>query len=188
MLAIELAGRTGLPTDLQDERLSSREAQERLALRQRDWRKRKDRLDAAAAAVVREQGFQRVITALMSMTWSRADASSRVKDTTLMRRGVYRYQCGLTIGSMVYGDWFGSSLSEGATLGAFDMGGRLAACAAVWPLATAPATSGRERIGSRSPCRRSSAKRLLHWHKNGSRATRLTLRGGPSHPAWFKVS
>ncbi len=52
MLAIELAGRTGLPTDLQDERLSSREAQERLALRQRDWRKRKDRLDAAAAAVV----------------------------------------------------------------------------------------------------------------------------------------
>ena len=52
MFAIELAGRTGLPTDLQDERLSSREAEERLALRQRDWRKRKDRLDAAAAAVV----------------------------------------------------------------------------------------------------------------------------------------
>jgi putative Holliday junction resolvase len=51
-LAIDLAGRTGLPVDLQDERLSSREAEERLAVRQRDWRKRKDRLDAAAAAVL----------------------------------------------------------------------------------------------------------------------------------------
>ena len=52
LLAVELAGRTGLPVDLQDERLSSREAQERLALRQRDWRKRKAQLDAAAAAVM----------------------------------------------------------------------------------------------------------------------------------------
>jgi putative Holliday junction resolvase len=51
-LAAELASRTGLPIDLQDERLSSREAEERLAMRQRDWRKRKDRLDAAAAAIV----------------------------------------------------------------------------------------------------------------------------------------
>ena len=46
------AARTGLPIDLQDERLTSREAEERLALRERDWRKRKDRLDAAAAAVM----------------------------------------------------------------------------------------------------------------------------------------
>ena len=52
LFAAELAGRTGLPIDLQDERLSSREAEERLAVRQRDWRKRKERLDAAAAAVV----------------------------------------------------------------------------------------------------------------------------------------
>jgi putative Holliday junction resolvase len=37
---------------LQDERLSSREAEGRLALRERDWRKRKLRLDAAAAAVI----------------------------------------------------------------------------------------------------------------------------------------
>jgi putative Holliday junction resolvase len=37
---------------LQDERLSSREAEERLALRERDWRVRKARLDAAAAAVI----------------------------------------------------------------------------------------------------------------------------------------
>jgi putative Holliday junction resolvase len=51
-LALDLARRTGLPVDLQDERLSSREAEERLAVRQRDWRKRKDRLDAAAAAIL----------------------------------------------------------------------------------------------------------------------------------------
>ena len=43
---------TGLPVVLQDERLSSREAESRLALRERDWRKRKARLDAAAAAVI----------------------------------------------------------------------------------------------------------------------------------------
>lgn len=48
--ALEL--RSGLPIELQDERLSSREAEERLALRERDWRKRKTRLDAAAAAIV----------------------------------------------------------------------------------------------------------------------------------------
>ena len=52
MFAEALASRTGLPIDLQDERLSSREAEERLALRERDWRKRKARLDAAAAAIV----------------------------------------------------------------------------------------------------------------------------------------
>ena len=50
--AAALASRSGLPVELQDERLSSREAEERLALRERDWRKRKARLDAAAAAVV----------------------------------------------------------------------------------------------------------------------------------------
>jgi putative Holliday junction resolvase len=43
---------TGLPVVLQDERLTSREAESRLALRERDWRKRKARLDAAAAAVI----------------------------------------------------------------------------------------------------------------------------------------
>jgi putative Holliday junction resolvase len=36
----------------QDERLSSHEAESRLSLRERDWRKRKARLDAAAAAVI----------------------------------------------------------------------------------------------------------------------------------------
>jgi putative holliday junction resolvase len=44
--------RTALPVHLQDERLSSREAESRLAVRERDWRKRKLKLDAAAAAVI----------------------------------------------------------------------------------------------------------------------------------------
>ncbi len=48
--AIGLA--TALPVVLQDERLSSHEAESRLALKERDWRKRKSKLDAAAAAVV----------------------------------------------------------------------------------------------------------------------------------------
>jgi putative pre-16S rRNA nuclease len=47
-----LRAATGLTVVTQDERLSSREAEARLALGERDWRKRKARLDAAAAAVI----------------------------------------------------------------------------------------------------------------------------------------
>ena len=43
--------RMGLPVALYDERLTSVEAEQRLAVGERDWRKRKARLDAAAAAV-----------------------------------------------------------------------------------------------------------------------------------------
>ena len=43
---------TSLPVTLQDERLSSREAESRLAIFDKDWRSRKKRLDAAAAAVI----------------------------------------------------------------------------------------------------------------------------------------
>jgi putative Holliday junction resolvase len=50
--ARELGIRTSLPVALQDERLSSREAESRLAVRDKDWRSRKARLDAAAAAVI----------------------------------------------------------------------------------------------------------------------------------------
>ena len=52
LMADALARRTGLPIVFQDERLSSREAEQRLALRERDWRKRKARLDATAAAII----------------------------------------------------------------------------------------------------------------------------------------
>jgi putative Holliday junction resolvase len=41
-----------LPVVLQDERLSSREAESLLARTERDWRRRKPLLDAAAAAVI----------------------------------------------------------------------------------------------------------------------------------------
>ena len=50
--ATQLAEATRLPVVLQDERLTSREAESRLALREKDWRARKERLDAAAAAVI----------------------------------------------------------------------------------------------------------------------------------------
>ena len=40
-----------LPVETEDERLTSREAESRLAIRERDWRARKKKLDAAAAAV-----------------------------------------------------------------------------------------------------------------------------------------
>lgn len=50
--AEQVRAATGMPVVLQDERLTSVEAESRLALREKDWRVRKQRLDAAAAAVL----------------------------------------------------------------------------------------------------------------------------------------
>lgn len=50
--AASLQARTGLPVVLQDERLTSHEAESRLAVREKDWRARKAKLDAAAAAII----------------------------------------------------------------------------------------------------------------------------------------
>jgi putative Holliday junction resolvase len=50
--ATALRNRIALPVVLQDERLTSREAESRLALREKDWRARKKQLDAAAAAII----------------------------------------------------------------------------------------------------------------------------------------
>lgn len=50
--AAELERLTALPVAFQDERLTSREAESRLAIREKDWRTRKAKLDAAAAAVI----------------------------------------------------------------------------------------------------------------------------------------
>jgi putative holliday junction resolvase len=47
-----LSARLTIPVFTCDERLSSREAEERLSVREKDWRKRKLKLDAAAAAVI----------------------------------------------------------------------------------------------------------------------------------------
>jgi putative Holliday junction resolvase len=50
--AAQLGARTSLPVALQDERLTSREAESRLAVRQKDWRRRKQQIDAMAAAII----------------------------------------------------------------------------------------------------------------------------------------
>ena len=50
--AAELGRLTELPVTLQDERLTSREAESRLAVREKNWRARKAKLDAAAAAII----------------------------------------------------------------------------------------------------------------------------------------
>lgn len=50
--ARSLEAQIDVPVVLQDERLSSTEAESRLARREKDWRKRKQQLDAAAAAVI----------------------------------------------------------------------------------------------------------------------------------------
>jgi putative Holliday junction resolvase len=47
-----LASETGLPVNFQDERLTSVEAESRLAVHERDWRRRKRQLDATAAAIL----------------------------------------------------------------------------------------------------------------------------------------
>jgi len=51
-LAVLLTAQTTVPITLQDERLTSHEADELLAQRERDWRRRKDQLDAMAAALI----------------------------------------------------------------------------------------------------------------------------------------
>jgi len=51
-LAAVLRSRLQVPVVLQDERLTSHEADALLARREKDWRKRKAKLDAAAAAVL----------------------------------------------------------------------------------------------------------------------------------------
>ena len=51
-LADRLREAIDIPVVLQDERLSSHEAESLLAQREKDWRKRKAMLDAAAAAVI----------------------------------------------------------------------------------------------------------------------------------------
>lgn len=51
-----ILGRLGSrPVVLQDERLTSHDADQRLALSERDWRVRKARVDAAAAAVILQE-------------------------------------------------------------------------------------------------------------------------------------
>jgi putative Holliday junction resolvase len=48
----QLRRRIDLPVVVRDERLTSVDAEARLAQRERDWRRRKEKLDAAAAAII----------------------------------------------------------------------------------------------------------------------------------------
>jgi putative Holliday junction resolvase len=54
-----LRARTAVRIVTEDERLTSREAESRLALNERDWRKRKEKLDAAAAAIILQDYLDR---------------------------------------------------------------------------------------------------------------------------------
>jgi putative Holliday junction resolvase len=54
-----LKGRTTVPIVTADERLTSREAESRLSVHERDWRKRKAKLDAAAAAIILQDYLDR---------------------------------------------------------------------------------------------------------------------------------
>jgi putative pre-16S rRNA nuclease len=69
-----LSARLTVPVFTYDERLSSREAEERLSIREKDWRKRKAKLDAAAAAVILQDYLD-----ARSLTGQRAE-SGRQKD------------------------------------------------------------------------------------------------------------
>jgi putative Holliday junction resolvase len=55
-----LAARISIPIVTEDERLSSREAESRLALFRKDWRARKALLDAASAAVILQDYLDRM--------------------------------------------------------------------------------------------------------------------------------
>jgi putative pre-16S rRNA nuclease len=55
-----LRRRITLPIVTTDERLTSREAESRLSVLERDWRARKKKLDAAAAAIILQEYLDRV--------------------------------------------------------------------------------------------------------------------------------
>jgi putative Holliday junction resolvase len=63
LLATHLQRAIDVPIHLQDERLSSREAEARLARTEKDWRKRKAALDAASAAVILQDYLDSRVTA-----------------------------------------------------------------------------------------------------------------------------
>jgi putative Holliday junction resolvase len=54
-----LRARVDTPVITQDERLTSVEAESLLASREKDWRRRKEKLDAAAAAVILQEYLDR---------------------------------------------------------------------------------------------------------------------------------
>ena len=64
--AQRLAALTGLEVHLQDERLTSHEADGQLGEREKDWRRRKQKLDAVAAAIILQDFLDRPAPAATS--------------------------------------------------------------------------------------------------------------------------
>jgi putative Holliday junction resolvase len=56
----EATGNAAVTITTEDERLTSREAESKLALGERDWRRRKEKLDSAAAAVFLQDYLDRL--------------------------------------------------------------------------------------------------------------------------------
>ena len=54
-----LRARVALTVETEGEQLTSREAEARLAIREKDWRRRKEQLDAAAAAIILQDYLDR---------------------------------------------------------------------------------------------------------------------------------
>ena len=55
-----LRAQIAVPVHEEDERLTSREAESRLAIHDRDWRRRKARIDSAAAAIILQDYLDRL--------------------------------------------------------------------------------------------------------------------------------
>jgi putative Holliday junction resolvase len=75
-LAADLEAVIGVPLVLQDERLTSREADSLLALSEKDWRKRKASLDATAAAIILQDYLDSAANRRMASTEEREDRRS----------------------------------------------------------------------------------------------------------------
>jgi putative Holliday junction resolvase len=71
--AAALEAASGRPVALEDERLTSVEAESRLAVRERDWRRRKAQIDAAAAAVLLQDHLDAVARSTRVVDTPRGD-------------------------------------------------------------------------------------------------------------------
>jgi putative pre-16S rRNA nuclease len=76
---VGLRARTSIPVVTEDERLSSREAESRLAVGEKDWRKRKTRLDAAAAAVFLQDYLDRRRTPVAGAAFDADDPDDQAR-------------------------------------------------------------------------------------------------------------
>src|SRR5262245_33302410 len=79
-----LSSQLNVPVVTQDERLSSHEAEARLSVTEKDWRRRKERLDAAAAAVILQDYLDALALARQRAT---GEASDQVTESEKSKEG-----------------------------------------------------------------------------------------------------